>query len=153
MTVFLHSLNKSPFEIHKWQAGVACVCRISWPHPAELSWILLIQKPWGLGVCLWLLPGTWLDEWSPGLVMDHILGQVFLCCHWFSSFSLEPETEEAESSWVSKCGHVTGFELSCWFFLLSWTVSTLGGVAKPQMDPILIWVLGLGCGSSWEKQT
>ena len=34
--------------------------------------------------------------------------------------------------------HVAGFELSCWFFLLSWAVSTLGVVAKLQMDPILI---------------
>ena len=49
----------------------------------------------GLSVCLWLMPGAWLDEWPPGLTLDHILEQVFLCCPWFSSFSLLPDDKEA----------------------------------------------------------
>ena len=41
------------------------------------------------------MPGAWLDEWSPGLMSDHILEQVFLCYPWFSSFSLLLDAKEA----------------------------------------------------------
>ena len=42
-----------------------------------------------------VMPGAWLDEWPPGLMLDHILEQVFLCCPWFSSFSLVADAKES----------------------------------------------------------
>ena len=53
------------------------------------------QETLGPLFCLWLMPGAWLDEWPPGLMLDHILEQVFLCCPWFSSFSLVPDAKES----------------------------------------------------------
>ena len=41
------------------------------------------------------MPGAWLDEWPPGLMLDRILGQVFLCCPWFSGFSLVADAKES----------------------------------------------------------
>ena len=64
---------------------------------------------------------------ASGLVLDRILKQAFLCCPWFSSFSLVPDAEEVEGRRVSKrgpCGWVwTELQvfhavLHCW--LLGW---------------------------------
>ena len=85
------------------------------------------------------MPGAWLDEWPPGLMLDHILEQVSLCCPWGSLVSLWYQMQKSlKVRWVQSRAHVAGFELSYWFLLLFWAVSPLSGVTKPWMDPILI---------------
>ena len=79
-----------------------------------------------------------MDEWPPDLMLDHIRSRSFsavpgsLVSLWYQML------KSLKIKGVQSIAHVAGFELSCWFFLLSWAVSTLGVVAKLQMDPILI---------------
>ena len=79
-----------------------------------------------------------MDEWPPDLMLDHIRSRSFsavpgsLVSLWYQML------KSLKIRGVQSIAHVAGFELSCWFFLLSWAVGSLAGVTKPWMDPILI---------------